>query len=439
MDLFNPTNLATGGLIAAVIAFWGQVRKILSHISSLVVLQINLDSPLGDAALLYLRSSFKQPPTGILNYAQYSFLLRSNKYANVVFRVLGESAIFYKGKTVVLATSGARGVKLLTLRGMMNADDFVVKAKNFRSGLFDDADTNVSNFQVFVKVGREKGPWAVSSRTAERGDDPPAPAPSGLTSTSQASSGLASGVWPSIDPALEYSKADLVFDKSVDPLQGLFYDQDILIRLEDAKRWRKAQDWYATRIIPWKRGWMLYGPPGTGKSSLAKVVAKTINLPIYQYMLSTMSDQEFIRFWSEMSPPCVVLFEDFDTVFDKRQPLTEHKSLTFDCVLNQLSGVKSADGVFLIVTTNDISKIDEAMGVASKFGTVSTRPGRIDQMVYLGPTSKEVRIKMASHILRDWPDVQAELVEQGDGTTAVQFQEMCIQRAFGNINGVSHV
>ena len=54
--------------------------------------------------------------------------------------------------------------------------------------------------------------------------------------------------------------------------------------------------------------------------------------------------------------------------------------LTFDCLLNCLDGVERTDGIFTIVTTNDISKVDPALGQPRKLpdGTtefISTRPG----------------------------------------------------------------
>ena len=36
--------------------------------------------------------------------------------------------------------------------------------------------------------------------------------------------------------------------------------------------------------------------------------------------------------------------------------------LTFDCLLNCLDGVERSDGIFTIITTNDIAKVDPALG-----------------------------------------------------------------------------
>ena len=168
--------------------------------------------------------------------------------------------------------------------------------------------------------------------------------------------------------------------------------------------------------------------------ALAGVLAQTLDIPIYRYALATLSDQEFMREWKNMATPCVALFEDFDNVFHGRYSQTEHKSLTFDCVLNQISGVSSMDGVFLVITTNCLDKIDSAMGVSTDAAGLSSRPGRIDRVVYLGETNVDIRNRIVQHILPDWPEAHADLVDKGDGYTPVQFQELCVAYALKRIS-----
>ena len=53
--------------------------------------------------------------------------------------------------------------------------------------------------------------------------------------------------------------------------------------------------------------------------------------------------------------------------------------LTFDCLLNCLDGVERTDGIFTIISTNDISKVDPALGQPRKMPDgvlefISTRP-----------------------------------------------------------------
>jgi ATP-dependent 26S proteasome regulatory subunit len=97
-------------------------------------------------------------------------------------------------------------------------------------------------------------------------------------------------------------------------------------------------------------------------------------------------------------------------------------------VLNQISGVLSANGIFMVVTTNDMSKLDPAMGV-SYDGGISTRPGRIDTVIEVGALDESGRQKMAHRILKDWPQLIPPLVDFHVDATPAQFQEVCLQVA----------
>jgi SpoVK/Ycf46/Vps4 family AAA+-type ATPase len=113
--------------------------------------------------------------------------------------------------------------------------------------------------------------------------------------------------------------------------------------------------------------------------------------------------------------------------------------LTFDCLLNCLDGVERTDGIFTIITTNDLSKIDPALGKPRKLpdGTtefISTRPGRVDKAVdltYMEPGDKKL---MAKRILGEYPDEYLQMLEFIDRypelqETPAQFQERCGQIA----------
>src|SRR4029079_15091109 len=99
-----------------------------------------------------------------------------------------------------------------------------------------------------------------------------------------------------------------------------------------------------------------------------------------------------------------------------RDPAPMPTPLTFDCLLNCLDGVERSDGIFTIITTNDVSKIDPAMGQPRKLPDggvefISTRPGRIDKAVeltYMEPADKKV---LAKRILGEYPDQHRAMLE----------------------------
>ena len=251
-------------------------------------------------------------------------------------------------------------------------------------------------------------------------------------------------------------------------LDNLIFPQRIKDLIKEIELWRKSRDWYREKGIPWKRGWMLYGPPGTGKTALARAFAEDMNMPIYVYNLAEMSNHELMRTWSEMqmNVPCIALIEDIDNVFHGRENVSRKNApmsmmmpsikkddddsdrgrsggmmmpLTFDCLLNCLDGVERSDGIFTIITTNDISKIDPALGQPRKLPDgnvefISTRPGRVDKAVELGYMDPIDKKKMARRILGAYEKQYLEVIDFVDRfadlqETPAQFQERCAQIA----------
>jgi SpoVK/Ycf46/Vps4 family AAA+-type ATPase len=219
------------------------------------------------------------------------------------------------------------------------------------------------------------------------------------------------------------------------PFAGLFYPEEVMTLLAQLELWYHRRDWYQSHSIPWRTGALLYGPGGTGKSSFAKATAEKLGIPLYQYSLNTLNDKEFQSEWDEMSTPCVVALEDFDTAFHGREPTTPHKSLSFECVLNQISGISAKEGVLLIVTTNHLEHIDPALGRLDENGR-STRPGRIDHVLHMGATTASQRKAIAEHVLGG---LDPSLIEQAlaikDSMTAAQFQGYCVELALANMKG----
>ena len=246
-------------------------------------------------------------------------------------------------------------------------------------------------------------------------------------------------------------------------LENLFFPKEVKELIGLIELWVKSKDWYKKKNIPWKRGWLLYGPPGTGKTALVRAFAEDLNMPIYVYSLSQMSNSDFNAAWRSMqvNTPCIALIEDIDTVFRKRenisrvefQPNTNPQPtgdgggqpgptivlspMTFDCLLNNLDGVDKSNGIFTIITTNDLASIDSALGIpqgddSSDAVSVSTRPGRIDRTVRLTYMTPECKRELASMILDEFPErlnkILDEIATRADETPA-QFQEYCSQIA----------
>ena len=156
-----------------------------------------------------------------------------------------------------------------------------------------------------------------------------------------------------------------------------------------------SQRWYSNRGIPYRRGYLLYGPPGTGKSSLSKSIAGRFGLDIYILNLSAINEASLTSLFAKLPSRCVILLEDVDAVSlnrdaeteDSRQavaPSRERKpasgKVSLSAILNTIDGVASQEGRILIMTTNHITRLDEAL----------IRPGRVDMKVELGLADNEM-------------------------------------------------
>lgn len=235
-----------------------------------------------------------------------------------------------------------------------------------------------------------------------------------------------------------YGMSPITHDKSVigevkekvEMLTRLALADNVQAAIRDATKWKSAEKWYKERNISWRRGLLLYGKPGCGKSSVVKALAQKLDMPVVAFDLSSMSNSDFTRMWRDLSSfaPCVALFEDFDNVFDGRKNLhttTTSVGLTFDTFLNALSGVGTVHGILTVITTNDLSKIDPALGQPNAQGDIS-RPGRIDAILELGIPTREGRRLIVERILGTGFE---QLITETEGSSGAQVEEKCIKLA----------
>ena len=218
-----------------------------------------------------------------------------------------------------------------------------------------------------------------------------------------------------------------------DPFTGYIFPPEILEHMREIELWLDHEKWFRSKSVPWRRGWLLAGPPGTGKSTLVRALGAKFGLPVHSFDLASMTNEEFSSYWRDalQQVPCIALFEDLDTVFHGRENVTKQSmhrdSLTFECLLNCLSGVEPADGIFTIVTTNRMEALDPALGLPSNGS--STRPGRLDRTLTLGLMAERERRQLAAFILSDTPELIDATVKAGEGDTPAQFQDRCAQLA----------
>ncbi|KAM0244109.1 hypothetical protein ACHAP5_006591 [Fusarium lateritium] len=154
----------------------------------------------------------------------------------------------------------------------------------------------------------------------------------------------------------------------------------------------RTKNWYATRGIPYRRGYLFSGPPGTGKTSLTLAAAGLMGLNIYMISLSSpnLSEDSLATLFRDLPRTCLVLLEDIDAagISDKRKktkaekdgpPKPQREPISLSGLLNVIDGVGAQEGRVLVMTSNHIENIDPAL----------LRPGRVDFSVEFGLASSE--------------------------------------------------
>lgn len=427
---FNTTWLAAGGALALIAGFWRQVKNFVHYVSKVAVCRAHFDYATSIDCARYLRRHYTTWNWSDLYY-QSKYFKFINEYLSVwvPFRTPAPQGLYRGPQGWVWASCGDNRLQLTAIKGTFDFDNLVSCALDMDKEMASQRIQ--TRFYTTTVVGSEKGIWAKGNTNSSSASIDPARETDPSKTPAPGEISLLSLLHEDLDTSFKYDKSKYSVGTTFNPFEGLFYSKEVMDEVEDAKIWLSNGDWYAKRNIPWKKGILLHGPGGTGKSSLAKAIAQTLGVPLVHFYLNTLSDQELISIWGSLPVPCVVLFEDIDNTFHLREAQTAHKSLTFDCVLNLISGVRSVDGVYLIVTTNDMSKIDPALGVAADgLSGLSTRPGRIDRVLYLGESDETQRTSIAKHILQDWPNSVAKVVEDTKGMTPIQVQDICRQIAY---------
>lgn len=149
--------------------------------------------------------------------------------------------------------------------------------------------------------------------------------------------------------------------------------------IEDVHDFMKNGKWYSDRGIPYRRGYLLYGPPGSGKTSFIQALAGELdyNICILNLSENNLTDDRLNHLMNNMPERSILLLEDIDAAFNKREQTGEqgfHSAVTFSGLLNALDGVTSSEETITFMTTNHPEKLDKAI----------MRPGRIDYKVFIG-------------------------------------------------------
>ncbi|URD98151.1 cell division cycle protein 48 [Musa troglodytarum] len=183
------------------------------------------------------------------------------------------------------------------------------------------------------------------------------------------------------------------------------------------------------------KGVLFYGPPGCGKTLLAKAIANEC-----QANFISVKGPELLTMWfgeseanvreifdkARQSAPCVLFFDELDSIATQRGNNVGDAGGAADRVLNQLltemDGMNAKKTVFITGATNRPDIIDPAL----------LRPGRLDQLIYIPLPDEASRHQIFKACLRKSPvakdvDLKA-LAKYTQGFSGADITEIC-QRA----------
>jgi len=443
----STTILGGGAIFGTITILWGKIRWFLERIASIIIVNYDVQNEdIVRAVYLYLTTHYKllkfQPKT-IMGF--YTYVKPQKNYLTVAYELNMNRSFYFKGtKFLIFGYSGEeRTGRITTLRGLLDIKQLIIDALEEHNDYFISCKQKLNNYNrfyidYFYGTGGKRNRNLNNNNSSDKlspgeatSQEAVPPSHSGLMDYKNLMSGKIKFLRWNIGDIGEENKKQ----KSLNNLALPDYITSIV---EEAQRWYDSKDWFLEKDIPWRRGWLLYGKPGTGKSSLVKGIGQFLDIPIYVFDLSSMSNLELNQCWEKMTSrtPCIALIEDIDTIFSKRvNKLGEMGGgLTFDCLLNCISGVKNTNGIFTIITSNNVEEVDPALGALRNDNHVngtfmSTRPGRIDRIFELPLLDEKCRRKIANRILVDCPSFIEQTIKDGDGDTGAQFQERCSQIA----------
>lgn len=191
------------------------------------------------------------------------------------------------------------------------------------------------------------------------------------------------------------TKADIVLDPDIEAIvrRNVF---DFLARRDELGR----------HGIPGRKGLLFYGPPGTGKTFTCKYVYS--NLKGITTIIATGQALLHIKELCSLArllQPCLLVLEDVDLVFASRE-INLYSSSLGD-LLDEMDGFQAEESVIFLLTTNAIERLEQA---------IKERPGRINQCIYFGYPTGELRKLYIERYLQQYDASKIDLVKLVDLT-----------------------
>jgi SpoVK/Ycf46/Vps4 family AAA+-type ATPase len=426
-----PLLIAASSAFAVLASAWGRVHSWFVRVRSHVIVTSRLETELTELMLGHLGRVGRRSRLGDRHYRSETYHIRSLGHAKrVVMRFFFNSTQVYwvngwpvwvtPSQPATTPNTAATLAAFTVIRGTVDLEALMLAAVDIEIDFERRANAGVKHryevINIYGQGNRARSPEADGGKQL---------------STRGATQARLNGSEP-----LGHEWDDLGPEQAEAALDALALSPELQKVVDIVRQWYRDRKFYEERGIRWFRGFLFHGVTGGGKTTMARSIAEELDLPVFRFDLASMQNYELEEGWQRVrrNMPAMVVFEDFDGVFEGRKNVTNPHNgggVTFDAVLNGIDGIEKIGGLLLIVTTNKLEHIDPALGLPVKDEngeTRSTRPGRIDMVVEFKPLDESGRLKIAKRILRD--DVRAlELSKLGATDTAAQFTDRCVKLA----------
>ena len=235
-----------------------------------------------------------------------------------------------------------------------------------------------------------------------------------------------------VDPLVSLMKVEKVPDSTYEMVGGL--DQQIKEVKEVIELPIKHPEIFESLGISQPKGVLLFGPPGTGKTLLARAVAHHTDCTFIRVSGSELV-QKYIGEGSRMvrelfvmareHAPSIIFMDEVDSIGGARQDGESggdsEVQRTMLELLNQLDGFEAVSNIKIIMATNRVDILDDAL----------LRPGRIDRRVEFPNPGEDARldiIKIHSRKMNLMRGINLKkIAAQMNGASGAESKSVCTE------------
>jgi AAA family ATPase len=188
-----------------------------------------------------------------------------------------------------------------------------------------------------------------------------------------------------------------------------------------------------------KKGLLLYGPPGCSKTLTAKALATEAGLNflavkgaelLNQYVGESERALREVFRKAKSASPSILFFDEIDAIASARVSGQSTGLQVLTTLLTEMDGFEALAGVTILAATNKPETLDPAL----------MRPGRLDEILYVGPPDllarQEILAITSSKMWFDGSIDFAKLAEQMDGYSGAEIVNICQKAGYAALRAM---